>query len=369
MKRLSVILVLSVLAGAVLFQSCKKDEDVQPDLQQENIMPDRFKVDIPNSLSSANTFKDANVDTLQGNDIYGHLRTFIYVGESAADMIGGIILTISWFNLSQPMSFTYTSNEDNRLKQVDIIEGATFEDMQWEFKMTITDVGPSDNENESTAMQIFWNKSPIKGIALVRPYNINRNTDPIYMETMYRLDYSEAGELGYNRHMIVTVDELPLEDPLVDPFSVSTLKLFVGKEGDLVSIYGNTEHPNATFFNGEVGFDWAFVGSARDSEDIGVAEVGLPSNTLNSSDRYELLVENSIKNVFTEQIYAVWPGIDSTSVQSFLYNTEAPGYFGQGGFIQGGISPGPQYDELEDLINGLAPYNPAEIHELEINFN
>ncbi|MFP4470695.1 MAG: hypothetical protein ACLFPE_08430 [Bacteroidales bacterium] len=368
MKKTSVILILTVVISAAFFQSCKKD-DVQPTPQQENIMPERFGVDIPGALSAQSMYKDANVDTLQGNDIYSHLRTFIFLGENAAETIGEIILTIAWFNLSQPVTFTYTGNDDGRLKQVVIIEDATFEGTQWEYKMTITDIGDSGDENESTAMQIFWNKSPIEGVAMLNPYNIDRTTDPKYQETMMRLDYSETGKMGYTRQMVVAVDEWPLEDPLVNPFSISTLKMFVGKEGDLVSIYGNSEHPNATFFTGETGFDWAFVGSAKDSENIGVAEVGLPSNTLNSSDRYELLVENSIKNVFTEQIYNVWPWIDTTSVQSFLYNTEAPGFFAQGGFVQGGTAPGPQYNDLVDLINGLTPYNPAEIHDLSIDFD
>jgi hypothetical protein len=81
------------------------------------------------------------------------------------------------------------------------------------------------------------------------------------------------------------------------------------------------------------------------------------------------LVDNSIKTVFTEQIYAVWPWIDSTSVQAYLYNTEAPGFFNHDGFIQGGTPPSPAYDPLVNLIAGLTPYNPAAIHELTVEFD
>ncbi len=366
MKKVNVIAVLTLIMVIILFQSCRKN-DVDPLNEPENILPERFTVDIPSSISSYSYYKDSNVDTLQGNDIYNHLRTFIYVGESAADIVGDIILAIGLYNLNQPMSFSFTSEDDGRLKQVDIIENAVFENYTWPYKMTITDAG--QDANEKTAMQIFWDKNPIKGIALLNPYNIDRNTDPIFMETMYRIDYSEAGEFGYSHHMIVTIDRLPLENPLTQPYSMSTLKMFVGKNGDMVSVYGNSEHPNATFFTGETGFDWAFTAAGKNSTDIGVAEVGLPSNTLNSTDRNVLLVENSIKNVFTEQIYAVWPWIDSTAVQAYLCNTEAPGFFNHYGFVQGGSAPGPEYVPLVEIIADLTPYNPAEINQLVIEFD
>ena len=366
MKKVKVILTVGVLFFGLIFQSCQKNE-LDPVNENENIMPERFKVDIPNSISSVSHYKDANVDTLQGNDIYEHLRTFIHIGEAASDIVGGMILVISWHNLSQPMSFTFVSDDDGRPKNVVIIENAPFEGYTWQYKMTITDEGADKNEN--TALQIFWDKSPIKGIAILNPYNIDRTTDPIYAESMYRIDYSEGGEMGYTHHMIVTIDGLPLEDPLTNPYSLSTLKMFVGKNGDVVSVYGNSEHPNATFFTGETGFDWAFTAAGKNSTDIGVAEVGLPSNTLNSSDRHTLLVENSIKNVFTEQIYAVWPWINPETIEAFLYNTDAPGFFNQYGFVQGGTPPSPAYNSLVSVIAGLTPYNPSVINELEILFD
>jgi hypothetical protein len=366
MKKVNAISILTLTMVLILFQSCQKNE-VEPLDENKNIMPERFAVDIPSSISSYSFYKDSNVDTLQGNDIYNHLRTFIYVGESAAGIVGDIILAIGLYNLNQPISFSFTSEDDGRLKQVEIIENAVFENYTWQYKMTITDEGQDANEN--TAMQIFWDKNPIKGIALLNPYNIDRNTDPIFMETMYRIDYSEAGNFGYTHHMIVTIDDLPLENPITQPYSMSTMKMFVGKNGDIVSVFGNSEHPNAKFFTGETGFDWAFTAAGKNSTDIGVAEVGLPSNTLNSSSRNVLLVENSIKNVFTEQIYAVWPWIDSTSVNTYLYNTEAPGFFNHYGFVQGGTIPNPEYGILLNTIAELTPYNPYEINQLEVEFD
>lgn len=64
MKTLKAILILATLTTSLIFTSCQKNEltDTQ---QPENIMPERFKVDIPSSISSAYSYKDAKVDTLQ----------------------------------------------------------------------------------------------------------------------------------------------------------------------------------------------------------------------------------------------------------------------------------------------------------------
>lgn len=366
MKRFNVIIAVAVIFSAMFFQSCNKDETVEPNKNDESILPANFKVDIPDAISGADYFKDSNVDTLQGNDIYQHMRTFIYIGDQAAGMVNEIIHVIAGNNLSQPMSFSYVSDDDGRTKHVVIIENSFFEGVTWEYQMTITD---EDSEvSDNTAMQIFWNKNPIKGISIVNPYNLDRTISTDYEETMYRIDYSEAFELGYERHMIVAITGFPVADPLENQYSMKTMKMFVGKNANMISVFGNSDHPNATFFNSEVGFDWAFAAAGDRILDIGVAEVGLPRNTLNSSNRNTLLVENSIKNVFTNQIYEVWPWIDSTSVQSYLYNTDAPGFFDHGGFVQGGTSPGTQYNPLLGILPNLTPYNPAVINELEIEF-
>lgn len=193
MKTVNVISILKLTMLVILFQSCQKNE-VEPVDENKNIMPERFAVDIPSSISSYSYYKDSNVDTLQGNDIYNLMRTFIYVGEGAADIVGDIILAIRLYNLNQPISFSFTSEDDGRLKQMDIAENVVFENYSWQYKMTITEIGQDANEN--TAMQIFRGKNPIKGVAILKPYNIDRNTVPIFMETMYRIDYSETGEYG-----------------------------------------------------------------------------------------------------------------------------------------------------------------------------
>lgn len=357
-----------VAISVLFFQSCEKNE-LDPVDNHDNIIPERFGIDIPSSISSDVAAKSAQVDTLKGNDVYLHLRNFIKIGEHAAEVTGDIMGVIKKFNLNQPLEFSFTSDEDGRPKLVSITENATFEGKIWEYKMTITDMGTDASTPHNIALQVFWNKSPIKGIAILNPYNIDRRHGISKASIMYRVDYSEAGELGYERHMVVAISGWPLGDPQTEPFSVSNLKMFVGKNGDVVSIYGNSEHPNARFLTSDTGFNWAFTAASKKSENIAVAQVGLPPISLNSNDRYVLLVDYSIRNVFENQILAQWPWFPREILDAYLYNLRAPGFFNSNGFVQGGTTPNSNYNELLNIIAGLTPYNPLVINQLNIAFD
>lgn len=367
MKNVKAVFAVLALGLAVAFQSCQKD-NTEPQ-NESSILPANFMVEIPGALQGEDETlygsKNSQTDTLQGGEIYRHLRTFVHVGYSGAEIVHNIILAITKYHINKPMSFTYTSEDDNRQKQLDVIEGASFEGNDYEFMLTIKDM--ESTTSNSLGLELFWNRKPVTGVAIFNPHELNYNSveNP---DLRFRIDYDESGVAGYNKTMIVTIDGLKLADPLTHPYDMSTLKMFVGKNGDIVSMYGNSEHPNAKFFTDDTGFDWAFAAAGKLSEDIGVAEVGLPSNLLDSDDRNVLLVENSIKNVFTNQIYEVYPDIDSTTVATYLQNTEAPGFFANGHFVQAAVAPTGDYNELLDIIPGLTPYNPIEIHNLDIQF-
>ncbi len=364
---------LLMLASVVIFTGCEQNEAVNP--QEESILPGSFKVDIPQSLSNefqttARAYSNARAkgDTLQGNDIYEHLGTFIAVGEGAADLVEGIIKGIHRHNINKAMVLSFESDDDGRVKNLEVVEDVDFDGETWEFGLTITDAENEGNDDGGKAMQIFWNRIPVKGIALLKPSNIDVTNDSDHADAVFRIEYSEAGEHGYDASMIVSIAELPLENPLEDPYSVSTLKMFVGKTGDNIDVYGNSNHPNAKFFSGDVGFNWAFVAAGSESEDIGVAEVGLPPSNLDETSRETLLGFYSIKNVFTREINEVWPGLDPAILEAYLFNTEGPGYFNNEGFMMGGTSPGDAWDALAERTEDLSPYNPREISNLEINF-
>jgi hypothetical protein len=354
--------------GFSLLTSCEKDP-FGPDNKPESIIPDRFMVAIPQSISSSSTLKSLQIDTLSGNTIYQHLRTFISVGEYGADMAQNIMLSIATLNLNRPLELTFNSDEDGRPKHLKIVENVMFENANWQYRLTITDAG-SANEPGQTAhgLQVFWSWNPLIGIAIVNPFNINRNIEEQFANTRFRIDYSEAGNLGYEAHMLVSITGLPLPNPLQNPFGLDKMKMFAGRNGNMVTVYGNSQHPNARFFSNETGFNWAFVAAAFDNQDIAIAEVGLPPMGLDASDRETLLETYSIYNVLRDQVLNVWPTIDPAVLNAYLHNTMAPGYFDHTGFIQAATAPSEAYLPLKEQIQQLTPYNPQNISNLTVVF-
>ncbi len=375
MKTTRLILSTALFLIAFMIQSCEKANVDKS--TNTGILPERFKVDIPSSLSDSKVksslLKSAQADTLKGDQIYGMLKVFIAIGEGAGDIVQGIIGAIVIYHINKPMTISYESNDDHRIKNLVVVENAEYNGKSYKYMLTITDAQSESNADGGKALQILWNPSPIEGIAIIKPYNCDRVKNIASLEALYRIEYSEVPTLDYDSHMIVDIDNIPMPDPSVDQFAVSTLKMFVGKKGDKVDVYGNTNHPNAKFFTNTTGFNWAFVASGYTQENIGVAEVGIPPSTLDNSTRKVLLGDYSIKNVLTEQInewflatFGVRP--DSTDLAKLLKNADAPGFFNDGGFIQAGTAPDVKYNPLVTRIGNLAPYNPKTLNDLTINF-
>lgn len=355
----------AILSIIFVLASCNKDEEV------ENTIPQNFKVDIPSSISSSSNTKSAK-DTMAGGEVYAHLRTFIHVGEGAADIVQDIMQAISQYELNQEMSFDFVSDDDNRTKNVVIVENSDFDGTTWEFQLTMTDAESESNEDGGVGMQVFWNTDPVKGIAILKPSYLNFNETEGWSKAIFRVDYSEAGESGYEKHMIVSIAELPVAD--ADVYAIETLKMFVGKNGDIIDVYGNSNHPNATFFNQEdQGFNWAFVAAGDEVLDIAVAEVGLPMSNLDITTRSVILEDYSIFNVFSGYIGAWYTQeyggeIPQDILDDYLQNTQAPGFFNNSGFVAAQNAPTDQYTTLISNIAELTPYNPKDVSNLSISF-
>ncbi|MEN8249334.1 MAG: hypothetical protein ABFS32_10420 [Bacteroidota bacterium] len=367
-----------LLAGIFLitltFMACETNPEVEP---QADILPENFGIDIPSTISNqgnasgriaGNTAGRTQEDVLQGNDIYQHLEVFIHVGESAKDIVRNIINGIRKYNIDKAFTLSIESDDDGRVKNIVVVESPEFEGETYEYGLTMTDAESEGNEDGGYALQIFWNRSPVKGTAIIKPYNIDRLHDANTGEAVFRVDYDAASTLGYDAHMIVSIANLTLEDPSLNVYSMRSLKMFVGKSGNIIDVYGNSNHPNAKFFTDDSGFNWAFVASGYNDADYAVAEVGLPPSTLDETSRAVLLETYSIKNVFTEQINIAFPGITQDQIDLYLMHAEGPGYFTNEGFVSGGIPPAGLWDELELRIEDLTPYNPVEISNLQVSF-
>ncbi|WP_424961333.1 hypothetical protein [Ekhidna sp.] len=369
MKKINLLTLISLVALLLFAASCDDSIDTPP--VQESILPERFSIDVPDPLANpdaANGRKAGRAaeGELNGNEIYELLSLFIAIGEGAGELTEAILGGLA-FEIDREFFLSYESDDDGRVKNLTVVKGDTYEGGDYEYSLTITDAESEGNDDGGKGMQVFWNKEVIKGVAIIKPYNLDRVKDAEAGDAIYKMEYSEEST-NYDAHMIVTIDNLPLEDPSVDPYSISTLKMFVGKTGEVIDVYGNSYHPNATFFTDDLGFNWAFVASGIHKGSIGVAEVGLPGGSVDSDDREVLLVENSLKNVFTAQIQMAFPGLPQEQIDAYLQNTEAPGYFNSDGFIQGGESPDPLFDQFADRLQDLTPYNPAVIAALEVNF-
>jgi hypothetical protein len=377
--------ILAIVA-TLSFSSCENSLLDQKD-NSYGILPENFKVDIPSSLSNnlkSTTLKSTAADTLNGNHIYWYLNAYIAVGEGAADIVEAIMWNLTVYNIENVISLSYTSKDDNRVKNLDVIADVEFEGRQWEYQLTITDAESEGNADGGTGMQIFWNKSPIEGIAILKPYNIDRRQHADAPQAIFSIEYSEKGMNDYDAYMIVEITGLPLPNATTQPFAVETMKMFVGKKGDVIDVIGNSNHPNARFnvYDTETkGFNWAFVASGNESTDIAVAEVGLPLSSADIFSRSAILEDNSIKKVLTREMtnyvvaaYASFgltlqPDEIANYITPYLKNADAPGYFNANGFVKGGVAPNNAYSELETRIESLIPYNPAEISNLQIDFN
>ncbi len=353
----------SALMATVLWtSSCTKNEEQE---ETKSILPSTFSIDVPDAISSGSSSRATQSDTLNGNQIYGNLRGFIHIGEEAGLMVQSIITAISVYQINHAMSLTYTSNEDQRAKNLVVVENQVFEGKTYEFKLSVTDAQSETNADGGKALQVFWNRTSIEGIAILKPYNIDRDENLNQADAIIRVDYSETGNMGYEKHMIVSIANL--NNVNMDHFYAKNIKMFVGRTGDIVEVYGNSDHPNANFFTNQTGFDWAFVAASDRTLNIGVAEVGLPSNTLNSTNRTTILVDNAIRTVFSNQIATL--GYAQADIDRYLYHTEAPGYFNAGGFVQGETAPNSSYQTIQNKIGSLTPYNPYLISQLNVEFD
>ena len=359
---------LSVVFVVFLFSACRKPKD---DIANDklSILPSSFKIDIPDCISYPSTTQNTNntdTDTiLDGNYIYGPLGVYINLCELAADEVVGILKTLSLYDINRSMALSYTSKEDGRVKTMIIVANSVYDNITWEFQLSLYDAASSSDGG--LALQLFWNRVPLKGIALLKPYNINRSNEIFekWGQAMFQIEYSEAGDKGYDACMTISVNIL---SPITDKDAISTMKLFAGKAGNFLDVYGNTEHPELYFLSERKGYNRAFVVCASNSN-MAVAEVALPLTTVNSSSRDVLLGTWSVYNVFREELgLFLGHSPDEQTISKYLHNTQPPGYFNVAGFVQAGTSPDDTYGRLQSRISTLCPFNPNDIKSLQIVF-
>jgi hypothetical protein len=129
MKTRNFLIGMMTAVSVLFFTSCENTLMDQKN-NDSGILPERFKVDIPSSLSNADlkstSLKSTAMDTLNGNHIYASLNVFIAVGDGAAEMVQAIMWHLRAYKIENVISLSYTSQEDNRVKNLDVISNVDF---------------------------------------------------------------------------------------------------------------------------------------------------------------------------------------------------------------------------------------------------
>ena len=354
MKKLSLLMI-----ATIFFFACLEEKDQLDDLQSADL-PEKFTVDIPSTLSNPNGLSAGRLlesnEEVSGSEIYAGLRGFIYVGENAAVALEEIIKVAVAVKISGVSEFTIESEDDGKSKTFTFNNDVTYESSTYANEMVITD------ESGEMALQVVWNTNPVSGTAVLNPYYLDRREDAELIDTFYRLDYRESSD-GETQEMTVTVDGIPLDEGL------NKLKMTVVKNGDIVEVFGNSNHPNLTLVNESLTTDrnYAFVARADETNEIAVAEVALPPSSVETND---VMDDYSLFAVFEAEINSA--GItDQNQIDAHLANALPPAYFdNKTGFLGAGESV-PDNDgftsEFIDLSE-MSPFAPKDIADLSVSF-
>lgn len=350
-KQLAMYLLFS---GVFIFNSCKKEEDV---ITKESNIPSKFRVDIPASIStnspSANKVAEGDCN-ISGQDIYENVTTFVRIGEASSEVVETIILAIRIYDLDDAQSFSFTSDDDQREKDVVIQESVVRNGVTWEYELIL-----KDNDG-SEALQVLWNNNPVKGIAIMSPYDLNRTENSNLSETRYQINYNESPTNGYDITMEVQITGLPLDTS--DEGAVDNIHLYAGQKGDNVDIWGNSNHPQLSWGTSEdvLPRNYAFVGRGSQTDEIGVAKVAIPPSSVTTTT--DLFIDYDIRSVLVEAY--------GDGANACITEDDPPGYFDNTGFIgYGDTIPANSGFSSEFIdISSLMPYIPKDVADLVVDF-
>lgn len=342
------------------------------------VVPTSFNVEIPNSLSPDYAFGNsrrsismrmASSDTLfDGGAIYEGIRGYIAVGESGAKIVTEIMKVASALVAFNVTSLNYLGENDKRLKRLTLTQNASYLNVNYSFKMVII-----DSLSGKKGLEVFWNNSPIDGIAILSPYYLDRDLENTKNpEALIRVDYSENTSTGYDKQMLVYITGLTTPND----GDVNNLKMFAGLKGNLMDVYGNSNHPSITLF-GLGNANYAFRAKTDISQDIAVAQVILPPSTVTSLNTSDISTKYSVKNIISNWGIKEYPALGTVEgllfLNKYLQNTGAPGFFIKDlGFVSAEVPPtisGFNFtNEIKDLSN-LNFYIPNDIKNLSIGFS
>ncbi len=360
MNNINLITVIITLS-AIVFSGCNKDES-------GDSLPDNITVGISDAISFPASISNKSaylgVDPLTGEDIYMHLRNLIYIGELSADLVQDMMISLKKHNINYATTFSYVSIYDGKNKNVVVKTNVSINDTTWDYCLTVSD------EELGTALQLFWNTSPLEVIAILQPkaFDFSTTRNP---NAMIKVEYSE-NDPYYDKIMIVSVTKT---DSTSRQY-MKNLKLFAGKNDDIISLYGNSTHPYMALLNENHINGRSFCFQARNNipEDIAIARIALP--TVLQTDMTNIWVDFSVDQVLSDEIDIVYPNVEQSILTDikiiYLANATGPAYFtGEQGFVSNAGDIPDDEGFTQDFMNmtGLTPWVPSEINQMTITFS
>jgi hypothetical protein len=365
--------VSTFLAIAAFLSSCSNE--VTPKIATSDV-PQNFSVEIPNSISPEfnstrrvqNNSRLAADTVFDGGAIYEGIRGYIAIGELSARSITEIMKVAGALVSNNITSINYNGDNDKKPKNLTLSKDAVYLNKNYAFKMVVTDLNTSN-----TGLEVFWNTNPIDGIAILKPIDFDKDEEnALHPNQLLRVDYAENSTLGYEKQMTVYITgrNIPEDGDL------NNLKMFAGVKGNILDIYGNSNHPSTSLFDmGSV--NYSFRAKCDIIQDLAVAQVILPPSTVTSLSTTDISTKYSVKNIITNWAVAIYPPLGTTEgllfLNKYLKNTNPPGYFIRNtGFVGAETIPtiaGVSFSSQITDLSSLNFYIPNDIKNLSIGFS
>ena len=377
MKNIKIFILLSVSILSILgVWNCKREDNIK---ESSNGFPEQIVVDIPDAISATTSLKSAvaadslplcpDLQAFPADSIYWQVRTFIGIGEFSADFIQQLVSALKKFNISKPMEFEYTSNDDGKQKKVVVTDNASFNGVIYDLKLHMT-----DKTSGKTAMEMYWFKNKEEGVILACPYYINTADQGLQKQTMlrYKVIFYGTKTADYDRKMLVYISDYQPE--ISDVFGMTNLEMEVTKKDDLVSVGGISVHPKAFFADtSKKGIAYCFVANASVSKNIGVIKLSLPPV---NDDSVDVFTNYAVKNVIKKEMnYYLQTNFHVTAddpyvkdcVNLFLSNMESPAYYKATGYVGCGANvPGTEFSQDLLALPLVAPVSPKQVNNLNL---
>jgi len=313
------LILLLLLIASIMIGSCSKKS-------KKEIVPDDMDIDLSDAISIPELLKKGYIfedPILSGRDLYQKLRTLIFVGDHAGDILNKYLKELDQYEITGPGTTSYIGEDDGKTKYVAVTDNVNVLGETWDYFLLTTD------EVANPGLALYWNEKPRKAVAILNPLNMNNEAVEL-RNAFIMIEYDETNP-DYDKTMTVHITNIDSTNVSY----MSKLRIFIGMEGDVADIYGTTINPAEYLVDNAYtgGRSWCFKARNDIKQDIAVARCALPHVALSSAEMSELWTNNSMDKVLEEEIVAAYPDINPVDLDNYIGSATGLAYFiGSGGF-------------------------------------